>query len=113
MVGQRLPSGTWTFRASNGVARLVVSELLDFLVDSRQVGIPGFLEHIALQWCQDFAFGAEADALVIRQLMRQCGDFDVFGLDEFGIPLILFHSSRLFKDYKSDPPYGRGNYQYY
>jgi hypothetical protein len=29
--------------------------------------------------------GAETDALVIGQFVRQCGDFDVFGLDDVGL----------------------------
>ncbi len=32
----------------------------------------------------------EADALVIGQFVSQRADFDVFGLDEFGIPFHLF-----------------------
>jgi hypothetical protein len=48
------------------------------------------LEDIALQRRQGFALGAEADALVVGQFVRQRGDFDVFGLNDLGIPFRLF-----------------------
>lgn len=86
---QGLATGTRTFRFGDGLARLVVLELLDFRFDGRQIGIPGFLEDITLQRRQAFAFDAETNALVIGQLKGQGFDFEVFGPDGLRIAIGL------------------------
>ncbi|MCQ8130695.1 hypothetical protein [Methylomonas rivi] len=50
------------FGASNSVAGLVIQKLLDFLINSRDVGIPGFLEHTPLQQVQTFGLATKADS---------------------------------------------------
>lgn len=34
--------GVWAFGADNGAAGLIIPELLDFLINGRDVGVPGF-----------------------------------------------------------------------
>ena len=80
----------WAFGASDSVAGLIVPKLLDFGLNGRDIGVPGFFEHLPLQRRQSFALAAEPDTLVISQFMRQGDDFDVFGLDDFGIAIGLF-----------------------
>lgn len=46
-------------------------DLLDFGFDGRKIGFPGFNEQIDLLARQRFAFRANADAAVMRQLEHQ------------------------------------------
>lgn len=98
MLRQRLATSTWAFGTGHGIAGLIIPELFDFLINRRDIGIPGFLEHIPLQRGQTFVLATEADAFVIRQLMGQRADFEVFGvnrgvfgLDDLGILGCLIH----------------------
>ncbi len=77
-----MTASAWAFRAGYRFTRAIVLQLFDFGFDGRDIGIPGFLEHIALQWRQGFAFGTETDALVVGQFVRQRGDFDIFGMND-------------------------------
>ncbi len=56
-----------TFGARRSITRRVVLKLLDLGLDSGHIGIAGFLEYVALQRCQCFAPGSEADTLVVGQ----------------------------------------------
>jgi len=58
-----------TFGATRSITRRVVLKLLDLGLDSGNVGIAGFLGYVALQRCQRFAPGSEADTLVIGQFV--------------------------------------------
>lgn len=78
MARQRLATSTGAFGFGHRGAGLWVGQLFDLSLDGRQVGVPGFFEHVPLQRRQGLALGAEADALVIRQLMRQRFNLEIF-----------------------------------
>ena len=42
-IQEHFSARAWAFGAGNSVAGLVIPKLLDFLINSRDVGIPGFL----------------------------------------------------------------------
>lgn len=65
MARQRLATSTGAFGFGHRGAGLWVGQLFDLSLDGRQVGVPGFFEHVPLQRRQGLALGAEADALVI------------------------------------------------
>jgi molybdenum-dependent DNA-binding transcriptional regulator ModE len=80
----KLTRGLWV-QVSTGAfgfghrrARLWVAKFFDLSLDGRQVGVPGFFEHVPLQCRQGLALGAEADAFVIRQFIRQRFDLEIF-----------------------------------
>ena len=75
---QRLAASTGAFGFGHRGAGLRVAKRFDLSLDGRQVGVPGFFEHVPLQCRQGLALGAEADAFVIRQFMRQRFDLEVF-----------------------------------
>ncbi len=93
VVRQGLASGAGAFGFGVCAAGL---ELPHFRFDGGKVGVQGFLEHVALQRRQGFAFDAKADAPDKGELVCQGFDFEVFGadgsvfgLDGFGVALNL------------------------
>ena len=62
---EHFSAGTWAFGwLGDRFARLIALQLFDFGLDGRDVGVPGFLEHIPLQRRQGFALSTKTNLLV-------------------------------------------------
>lgn len=84
-----MASGAGTFGFRHCTAGLAILKLFGLCFDGGKVGVQGFLEHVALQRRQGFAFGAKADAADMGEFVAQGFDFEVFGLEGFGIAFNL------------------------
>ena len=75
---EHFSASTGAFGFGHRGAGLWVGQRFELGLDGRQVGVPGFFEHVPLQRRQGLTLGAEADALVIRQFMRQRFNLEIF-----------------------------------